>query len=277
MVMKKIPVRIRLMLQYGLGAAAVCLLAPIYFAFIRLKGYRIRDLRRIREECRAKMAGHPGPWLICANHLTMVDSAVIIYAMFSLGRHLSDYRSLPWNLPERDNFQRSKMLAILCYLAKCVPVHRGGTSEEMKDLMDRCHELLTGGQNLLIFPEGGRSRSGRVDVNNFSYGVGRFLDLYKDCRVLCLYLRGDGQETWGMMPKSGEHFTVTLEVLDLERQETSGLRVQRHYAGQVIRQLAKMEEDYFALHRQRCCGFDRSRQPGEEPGPALRQPRLFSR
>ena len=275
--MKKVSFKTSLKWQYFLGGIFVLLLAPAYFAFLRLKGYRIRDLRRIREECRIKMAGHDGPWLVCANHLTMVDSAIIIYAMFSLKRHLFDFRCLPWNLPERDNFQKSVFLTVLCYLAKCVPVHRGGDSDEMKDVMVRCLYLLEKKQSLLIFPEGGRSRTGRVDVDNVSYGVGRFLDAREDCRVLCVYLRGDGQETWGMLPKKGEHFTVSVETLELERSERSGLRAQRHYAGQIVRKLARMEEDYFAFRRQRCGGFDRSRKQGEEQGSALRQSRLYTR
>jgi hypothetical protein len=275
-VMRKLSFKASLEWQFFLGAIFVFFLAPAYFAFLRLKGYRIRDLRRIREECRVKMAGHDGPWLICANHLTMVDSAIIIYAMFSLKRHLFNFRCLPWNLPERDNFQKSFILTVLCYLAKCVPVHRGGDSEEMKDVMARCRYLLGEKQSLLIFPEGGRSRTGRVDVDNVSYGVGRFLESCGDCRVLCVYLRGDGQETWGTLPRRDEHFTVHVETLELER-EQSGLRAQRHYAGQIIRQLARMEEAYFAFRRQRCGGFDRSGKQGEERGSALRQSRLYTR
>jgi len=275
--MQMISIETRLKLQYFLGGVAIFLLAPLYFGFLRLRGYRIRDLRRLREECRIQMAGHEGPWLICANHLTMVDSAIIIYAMFSLGRHMTGYRFLPWNMPERDNFQKNIFLAILCYVAKCIPVHRGGNSQEMKELMERCHYLLEKKQNLLIFPEGGRSRTGRVDIDNYSYGVGRFLDTYRDCRVLCVYLRGDGQDTWGVLPRSGERFTMYIEAVDLQRSEHSGLRVQRQYAGQIIQQLAKMEEAYFASHRQRCCGFDRSSEQGKEPGSALHQPRLHTR
>ena len=66
----------------------------------------------------------------------------------------------------------------------------------------------------MIFPEGGRSRTGRVNRENFSYSVGRFLDENPNCRVMLVYLRGDGQETWGLMPRLGEHFTMNVEVFD---------------------------------------------------------------
>ncbi len=96
--------------------------------------------------------------------------------MASLGGHILRFRRVPWNLPERDNFQRNIFLAVLCYLAKCLPVNRGGSREELQRLLEKCRRVLDWGQSLLIFPEGGRSRTGRVDRENFSYGVGRFLD-----------------------------------------------------------------------------------------------------
>ncbi len=41
----------------------------------------------------------------------------------------------------------------------------------------------------MIFPEGGRTRTGRVDTEGFSYGVGRFVKEFPDLKVMCLYLR----------------------------------------------------------------------------------------
>ena len=130
---------------------------------------------------------------------------------------------VPWNLPERNNFQRNLFLAVLCYLAKCLPVNRGGSREELQRLLDKCRRVLDWRQSLLIFPEGGRSRTGRVNQENFSYGVGRFLDENPNCRVMLVYLRGDGQETYGTMPRFGEHFTMTVEVFDPGRVDGGGL------------------------------------------------------
>ena len=73
-----------LLIQYILGRIAVFVLAPFYFAAIRLMGYRVRNLRKIRQECSRHFRNHDGPWIICSNHLTMVDSPIIIYATVSL-------------------------------------------------------------------------------------------------------------------------------------------------------------------------------------------------
>jgi hypothetical protein len=265
-----------LQLQYFLGRIGIFLLAPVNMLLLKAMGYRVRDLNRLRETCLQEFRKHKGSWIICANHLTMVDSMILSYAMFSLYRHFAIFRVLPWNLPERDNFQRNPILAVLCYLAKCIPVNRGGNRDAMKGTLERCDCVLSNGQNLLIFPEGGRSRSGRVDTEGYSYGVGRFIKEFADSRVMCIYLRGDGQKNFGFMPRFREWFTMKVEVLDLKRPAFDGLRAQREYAGQIIRRLAEMEEEYFASCRQRCGGFDEPGKHEKESGCSFHQPRLHS-
>ena len=238
--------RLLLLLQYLLGCVAVFITAPLMFLALRLRRYRIRDLKRIRDEVLRLQKEHEGPWLICPNHLTMIDSALISYGMASLGGHILRFRRVPWNLPERDNFQRNIILAVLCYLAKCLPVNRGGNREELQQLLEKCRRVLVWRQSLLIFPEGGRSRTGRVDRENFSYSLGRFLEENPNCRVMLVYLRGDGQETWGLMPRLGEHFTMNVEAFDPGRGDGGGLRLQREYARRIVERLADMEDRYFA-------------------------------
>ncbi|MDO8784870.1 MAG: lysophospholipid acyltransferase family protein, partial [Syntrophales bacterium] len=266
-----------LQLQYTLGQMAIFFLGPLYFIAIKLLRYRVRGLKELRREFALQIKKHEGPWIICANHLTMIDSMLLTYSTASLYTHLMHYRVLPWNLPERNNFQRNILLTLFCYLAKCIPVNRGGDRKEMKKTLDKCAYLLTEKQHLMIFPEGGRSRTGRVDTENFSYGVGRFIKDIAGCEVMCIYLRGDGQDNYGTIPKFGERFTAVMSVLELQKTELGGLRAQKYYAEQIIKRLAQMEEDYFALRGQRHSGLDRTRSEGEEPGHALRQPRFHSR
>jgi 1-acyl-sn-glycerol-3-phosphate acyltransferase len=238
--------RLFLVLQYLLGHLAAVITAPLMFLAIRLRGYRIRDLKRVRNEVARLHKEHERPWIVCPNHLTMIDSVLISYGMASLGDHVLRFRRVLWNLPERDNFQRNIVLAVLCYLAKCLPVNRGGSREELQRLLDRCRRVLSWRQSLLIFPEGGRSRTGRVERENFSYSVGRFLDENSNCRVMLVYLRGDGQAAFGTMPRFGEHFTMYVEAFDPVRGDSAGLRLQREYARRIVERLADMEDRYFA-------------------------------
>ncbi|MCL5807773.1 MAG: 1-acyl-sn-glycerol-3-phosphate acyltransferase [Deltaproteobacteria bacterium] len=241
--------RFLLGLQYLLGRLAVIITGPLIFLAVRLRGYRIRDLERIRSEVAHLQREHEGPWIICPNHLTMIDSVLISIGMASLWAHVLRFKRVPWNLPERDNFQRNLFLAVLCYLAKCLPVNRGGSREELQRLFEKCRHVLGWRQSLMVFPEGGRSRTGRVDREGFSYGVGRFLDECPGCKILLVYLRGDGQEAFGTLPRLGERFTMTVEVFDPGKMEGAGLRIQREYARRIIERLAGMEEEYFASRR----------------------------
>ncbi|MDA8126519.1 MAG: lysophospholipid acyltransferase family protein [Deltaproteobacteria bacterium] len=233
-------------LQYLLGRLAVVVTVPLIFLAIRLFGYRIRDVRKVRAEIARLQEAHEGPWLICPNHLTMIDSALISYGMLSFTGHMLHFRRVAWNLPERDNFQRNLILATLCYLAKCLPVNRCGNRDELQKVLEKCRYLLGKKQSLMIFPEGGRSRVGRVDRENYSYGVGRFVEECPNVRVLLVYLRGDGQKEYGNLPRFGERFTMAVESFDPGREEGSGLRVQREYARRIVERLADLEDRYFA-------------------------------
>jgi hypothetical protein len=261
--------KIFLHLQNFLGRITILITAPVYFLIALIFFYRVRNLKEIRRQCAVEFSRHDGSWIICANHLTMIDSFIVDYAFFSLGQYIINYRKLPWNLPEGRNFQSNIFLRVLCYLSKCIPIHRGGSREKMKKNLDKCIYLLRRGDNIMIFPEGRRSRTGRVNKEDFSYGVGRFVKNVENCRVMCMYLRGDKQDNYSVIPAWGEKFSVQMEVFTPEHVEGSDLRVQREYATQIINRLAQMEEKYFVLRRERCCGFEGTSECGEKSGFAL--------
>ena len=116
-----------------------------------------REFRRLRSESRA-------PLLVCANHLTMVDSAVIAWALGAPWWYVRHFAALPWNLPERTNFADRGGSACSCLLMKCLPIDaRRRPRGEVGRVLSRFTALLAHGEVGLIFPEGGRSRSGRVE------------------------------------------------------------------------------------------------------------------
>ena len=261
--------RILLCLQNLVGRIAIFILAPLYFLASRIFFYRVRDLKEIRHHCSAEFAKHKGGWIICSNHLTMIDSFVLSYAMFNLGQHVTHYKQLPWNLPEWNNYKNNILLTVLCYLSKCIPINRGGAREKMKEAMDKCAYLLRSGGTIMIFPEGKRSRTGRVDQEGFSYGVGRFIKNVENCNVMCIYLRGDRQDHYSVIPAWGEKFLMQIEIFTPQPAQGSELRVQREYAAQIIDRLVKMEENYFDLRRERCGGFEGCDERGKKQGFAL--------
>lgn len=238
-------IRTPLLFQYFMGRLAVFIVGPMVIGAVRLAGYRIRGLSRFRRQVAKIMGRHAGPWLICPNHLTLIDSFILAYAMFPLHRYMLRYHLVPWNVPEYMNFNRNVFVGLLCYLLKCVPVKRGGDRADVRLTLEKCKFLLSQGANLMIFPEGTRSRSGRVNTRDFTYNVGQMYRNTPGCRVLCIYLRGDGQETYSSIPRPGETFSVQAAELTPQT-PYKGLRAYRDCATQIINKLAEMEEAYFA-------------------------------
>jgi len=231
------------------------LLSPVWvpaaIAVLKLGfGYRLEDIERHRREFRRIRSETSGPLLICPNHLTMIDSAIVAWALGSPGWYLRNFSAIPWNLPERRNFAYSPFSELLSYVMKCLPISRGGERGEVADTLNRFIHLLAGGDVGLVFPEGGRSRSGRVDIDSAAPGVGRIVTALAGCRVLCVYLRGTRQHAFGRVPARGERFRLRLAVIE-PRTRATGLRGSRDVAQQIVGELARMEKDYFDGRKRR--------------------------
>jgi 1-acyl-sn-glycerol-3-phosphate acyltransferase len=230
--------------QYSMGRLTILIAVTLVLFAIKVVGYRVNDLHTIRQKVKKMMRDHEGPWLICANHLTLIDSVILAYAMIPGYKYILNYRLLPWNVPERTNFNRNMLVGLACFLTKCIPITRGGDREVVRSTMAKCSYLLNMKENLMIFPEGTRSRLGKVNTEDHPYGVGRFICNVPDCRVMCIYLRGKEQKTYSNFPKFGEIFTMAVEECH-PKTAFKGLKAQKDCSEQVIRHLSKMEKVYF--------------------------------
>ena len=212
-------------------------------------GYRWENLKEFRSKVQALPHKQEGPVILCPNHLTMIDSLLLIWAMTPAWRALAKPRMFPWNTPEKKNFAHNPVLRFFCYIGKCLPVVRQGPADKTRAFMDKIRVLLKKGQSLMMFPEGARSTSGRVDTQNFAYGVGKIIDdIRKDGlkpKVLCLYLRGHQQTGKSSVPRRRNRFFIDAEVVEPTTPH-SGLRAARDLATQIIQRLAGMEQAYFA-------------------------------
>lgn len=211
--------------------AVLAVLRAARFRFVGLAEAR-RRYRRLREE--------PGPLLVCANHLTLVDSFLVAFALGHPAWYLTHFASLPWNVPEATIFARTAWLRAATWLMKCVPIVRGGDREAVAGTLARVGHLLGRGEVVLVFPEGGRSRAGRVDVEARTYAVGRLLRAVPGCRVLCVHLRGEGQAAFSDFPRRGERFHVSLSCFE-PKTERAGLRGAVELSSQVLGELARLE------------------------------------
>jgi 1-acyl-sn-glycerol-3-phosphate acyltransferase len=238
--------RLALAFQLALSRASAPLWVPLTVALMRFGlGWRIVDGAAARRRYREIIAASSSPVLVCANHLTLVDSAVIAWALGSPWWYLRHFSALPWNVPERRNFASSLASRVLVYVMKCVPIVRGGDRREVAAVLGRLSYLLLRGEAVLMFPEGGRSRSGRIEPESAAYGVGRIASLLPDCRVVCVYLRGEHQDGFGDLPAHGERFHVHVEAIE-PRSEHGGLRGAVEVSRQIVARLAELESIHFA-------------------------------
>jgi len=218
------------------AAVAVLLRAWRRLRFEGLAAHR-RAYRELRRSSRA-------PLLVCGNHLTMFDSALIAYALGSPAWYVLHPASLPWNVPDRRHFASTPTQRALAWIYKCLPIDRGGARQEVAGTLARFTHLLRRGEVGLIFPEGGRSRSGRVEVEQAAYGVGRIVRSVPGCRVLCVYLRGDAQETYTDLPIRGDRIRARLAWLE-PKSDHPGLRGSLDVARQILTRLAELEREHF--------------------------------
>lgn len=235
--------------KHALQRAVSTITGPIWVGvtilWMRLVArYRIADVRKVREQYRRIRRQSNSPIVICGNHLTLVDSFLMAWALGSGGYWVTHPDELPWNTPESKNFTRTWYSRLFIFMAKCIPITRGGARESVGDVLERVKHLLIRGETALLFPEAGRSRTGRVEEDSGAWGVGRIVGSVPGCRVLCVYLRGRNQETWSDRPAKGDVMEVSLACIE-PKSDLRGVRRSRDIAQQVVRQLVRMEGDYF--------------------------------
>lgn len=240
-----VPERTEIQIQKTIAWASGPLIYLLVAAWMKyVRGYKVERIRDIRREFDELNQSHPGPWIICANHLTLIDSFILIWALGTPWRYFFHPHLFAWNLPEKMNFYHNPASRLLCYLGKCIPVVRGGSRETAHNTRKKIHFVLEKGESLMIFPEGTRSRSGRIEPESVSYAIGDLVLNSPQASILCVYLRGVNQKTFGNYPARHERFKIKLERVEV-RSSSSGLRAQRELSIQVISKLKQMEEQFF--------------------------------
>jgi len=238
--------KLALKIQYWLGWITFPAWGGLFIALMRFGArYRVNGMREVRKKFKQLKRSADGPILICSNHLTKIDSVILNWSFASLWSYMRSFKYFSWNLPERANFYHNVVLRTICYLGSCIPVDRGGDREKVKKSLDKVTYLLQTGHPVTIFPEGTRSRSGRINAEGFAYGAGRLATSVQNCRVLCVYLRSNKQKTYSSIPRPGSKFYLDMELLE-PKSPHSGLRATRDVASQIIHKLQQMEQQYFA-------------------------------
>ncbi len=218
-------------------------------AFKYIGGYRIENMAEIRREFKriwAEKERDDVPMVICANHLTFIDSALMIWALASNFWYAFNYKAFMWNVPAGDFFKKKLSYHVILYLTKCIFIDRKGSSAHKNEILNLCRHLMAKGNVVLIFPEGQRSRSGVFDTEKLRFGVGKIVTSFDRARVLCIHLRSNNQKGYSNFPPKNSRFTMRMRVIepdmrrDLHKKQASIAVVKD--IGAAIKQ---MEDEFF--------------------------------
>lgn len=208
-----------------------------------VRKYRINNMDDIRAAYQKICHSHAKGLLVCPNHLTFIDSMLLIWAFGSPWHYSKNFRSLCWNLPKASHVKESWVHRVVCYLGKCLLIEKELSAS--KQTMSTASHLLQKGHHIMVFPEGTRSDTGRVNDKNFVYGVGQ-LHLDSELpQVLMVYLRGKQQIKATKLPVKGEQFTIDMKLVEIHSDQ-KGRRAMRDVASKMIGALIELEQLYWA-------------------------------
>jgi 1-acyl-sn-glycerol-3-phosphate acyltransferase len=244
-----------ILLQRIIGLGLFCLLYIGYWTFLFvIKRYKIPNIKEIRKQFKSIVQSHSGPLLICPNHLTYIDSVLLIVAFSSCKDYLLNFHTMAWNFPKTTHIKNNYFYQFVSYIGKCIFINLEATHEKINQPMAIAKYLLSKGEYIMLFPEGHRSYNGKVDLLNFTYGVGRLINDTANLKILCVYVRGSTQHTSSNYPNKYDSFYVKLQLVDpiklkdsLHTSNNSELRNIRNIAHSIVSILSELEKQYFEI------------------------------
>ena len=185
-------------------------------------------------------------YIAVANHLSLLD----ILVLFRLFKHFK------W-VSKIENF-RVPFIGWNMRLNGYIPLVRGDSASARK-MMEGCRKTLAEGNSIMMFPEGTRSKDGRL--RPFKSGAFR---LALDCRVPILPIVIEG--TGDALPKAGYvlrgRHPIRIRILDpIEPESYEGETVEsltRRVHDLFLKELGQREEEAQAEHRSRASGSSQS-------------------
>jgi 1-acyl-sn-glycerol-3-phosphate acyltransferase len=104
--------------------------------------------------------------LLLSNHQSMVDSFLLVFTAY-FPAEMFRPSLLPWHPAAEENFFRTKSLAWVFTQLKCIPVRAG--RRDLKAITRSMRALED--SNLILFPEGTRTRDGSIGKARAGAGV----------------------------------------------------------------------------------------------------------
>jgi len=215
--------------------------APLFWLIIKLFSYKIYHKGRLKEL--------KPPFILVSNHLTLIDPWFVQYATTFPRSYWRPWLFV-WNLPEQTNYFRGFLVPFI-WLSKTIPIIRGATPKEQKLTKDKIINVLQNNEAIHIFPEGTRSRTGRIE--NYTTGIGRIYQRVPNCTILPVYIRG----IENVLP-IGRKFPRIFKKIDVVigeprklTTEYKGIRGGVDISKQIFDILVTMEKEYFESEKYR--------------------------
>ncbi|WP_163835355.1 lysophospholipid acyltransferase family protein [Spartinivicinus ruber] len=159
------------------------LVRPIVFFIIGLNVHNKKNLP------------NQGPAILAANHNSHLDTMVLM-SLFPLKQL---YRLRP--VAAADYFMKNRWL---CWFSSkvlnIIPIHRDGSIPK-ESVLDECHQALTNGDILILFPEGSRGKA--EQLGEFKKGIFHLASTHQTAKVIPIFTYGLGKS----LPK-GEKLLV---------------------------------------------------------------------
>jgi len=223
----------------------------LVFVMKYVRGYRIENIGEIRKQFKqiwSEKEREDFPLIICANHLTFIDSALIIWALASNFWYLFNYKAFTWNVPAGDFFKKKLHYHAILYLTKCIFIDRKGSPAHKNAVLNLCRYLLAKGNVVLIFPEGQRSRDGRFDVERLRFGTGKIIASLGNARVLCVHIRSPKQSTFSNYPPKASHFQVRMKLITPSIEAPSKKLASIVAVKEIGSVISEMEDDFLRIN-----------------------------
>lgn len=244
---------LKLLFQKWLCFCCLIIIYPTLWVFLFVyQRYKVRNLKYIRKRFKAIRQKLPGSLIICPNHLTYIDSVILLFVFGSFWDYLFNFNTFMWNFPKIDHIKNNFLYKAICYLGKCIFIDFSAQTINTKLVLQKAACLLSHKEYILIFPEGHRSTTGKIDVNNFAYGVGKLVAETPNTGILCVYLRGDSQTISSNFPKKQENFYCKTKMIKRDNllnnriiNSKNSLRIYRDISKNIINNLNNMEQQYF--------------------------------